>query len=26
VFTAVLVTQILVVWWLRASRPKQLPI
>ncbi len=26
VFTAVLVTQILIAWWFRASRPKQLPI
>lgn len=26
VFTAVLVTQILVAWWFRLSRPKQLPI
>ena len=26
VFTAVLVTQILVAWWFRASRPKTLPI
>ena len=26
VFTAVLVTQILIAWWFRMSRPKQLPI
>jgi preprotein translocase subunit SecD len=26
VFTAVLVTQILIAWWFRAARPKQLPI
>lgn len=26
VFTAVLVTQILIAWWFRASRPKTLPI
>ncbi len=26
VFTAVLVTQILIAWWFRLSRPKQLPI
>jgi protein-export membrane protein SecD len=26
VFTAVLVTQILVAWWFRLSRPKELPI
>ncbi|MEQ1707053.1 MAG: protein translocase subunit SecD [Terricaulis sp.] len=26
VFTAVLVTQILIAWWFRVSRPKQLPI
>lgn len=26
VFTAVLVTQILVAWWFRATRPKKLPI
>jgi protein-export membrane protein SecD len=26
VFTAVMVTQILIAWWFRAARPKQLPI
>jgi len=26
VFTAVLVTQLLVAWWFRATRPKRLPI
>jgi preprotein translocase subunit SecD len=26
VFTAVMVTQILIAWWFRAMRPKQLPI
>lgn len=26
VFTAVLITQILIAWWFRTSRPKQLPI
>jgi len=26
VFTAVLVTQIMIAWWFRAARPKQLPI
>ncbi|MGE0741836.1 MAG: protein translocase subunit SecD [Hyphomonadaceae bacterium] len=26
VFTAVLVTQILIAWWFRAARPKQMPI
>jgi preprotein translocase subunit SecD len=26
VFTAVLVTQILLAWWFKAARPKKLPI
>jgi preprotein translocase subunit SecD len=26
VFTAILVTQVLIGWWLRAARPKTLPI
>jgi preprotein translocase subunit SecD len=26
VFTAVMVTQIMIAWWFRMTRPKQLPI
>jgi preprotein translocase subunit SecD len=26
VFTAILVTQVLIGWWFRAAKPKQLPI
>jgi len=26
VFTAVLITQVMVAWWFRATRPKKLPI